>query len=42
MTWLYAYILADNWPRYRAEGWTLCGRMYPLAGWESVIVRKRA
>lgn len=42
MTYFYFYILAEDLPRYRREGWRYVGPMRPLGGWESVIVRRRA
>jgi hypothetical protein len=45
MTWIYLYILAEDWEenrrRWKAAGWKLCGPMMPIGGYESVIVRRR-
>lgn len=38
---LYRYILLRDLDAYLADGWTLCGPLYPIGGWESVLVEKK-
>lgn len=40
MTWLYLYILRERLVEYESQGWEYVGDMFPLGGFDSVIVRR--